>query len=317
MTELVILSGKGGTGKTSVVASLAVLARNAVLADCDVDAPDLHLVLDPEVWRAHDFVSGHRCMVDEELCSLCGACAEACRFTAISCGNGGSAMVEPLACEGCGVCALGCPEQAIHMVPRQAGRWMMSRTRCGPLVHARLAVGGSSSGRLVSLVRQQARLLAEMERREVVLVDGPPGTGCPVIAALTGASMLLVVTEPTPAGEHDLERVLQLARHFKVPAAVCINRWDLHPPRTIAIENLARREGARLAGRVRYDPLVTTAQVKGLTVVELGGDAARDLQALWWRLGELWPALHQERPAAGPAHAAAGRARAISRRRSS
>ena len=298
MTELVVLSGKGGTGKTSVVASLAALAGQVVLADCDVDAPDLHLVLTPEVWQQNDFTAGCRAVVDEDRCTGCGECVESCRFGAIGCGVARSAEVETLACEGCGVCALVCPEEAVHMEPRIAGQWMRSTTRCGPMVHARLAVGGASSGKLVSLVRQQARITAQLQQSGLVLVDGPPGIGCPVIAALSGASMLLVVTEPTPSGAHDLGRVLELARHFGVPAAVCVNRWDLHPDGARAIEERSRQEGVHPAGRVRYDPAVTTAQVRGVSVVELGGGAAHDIKAVWRRLGELWPELGRAAAAA-------------------
>jgi MinD superfamily P-loop ATPase len=285
MMELVVLSGKGGTGKTSVVASLAVLAGRAVIADCDVDAPDLHLVLAPEVRARHDFVAGFRALVDPDLCNGCGECERACRFDAVACAAGGSAVVEDLACEGCGVCARVCPEQAFRMVERTAGEWMLSRTRCGPMVHARLAVGGSSSGKLVALVRQQARIVAQLDGRELILVDGPPGIGCPVIASLTGASAVLVVTEPTPSGTHDLERVLELAGHFKVPVAVCVNRWDLHPEGAASLEARARAAGAVIAGRIAYDPAVTAAQMAGVTVVEHGGHAAADIRSLWGTLG--------------------------------
>ncbi len=295
MTELVVLSGKGGTGKTSVLASLAALAGDAVIADCDVDAPDLHLVLDPQQVRRHDFISGLRAVVDADACTACGLCVEHCRFDAVTC-HDGPAAIETVACEGCGVCALVCPERAVAMVPRRAGVWMRSRTRFGPMVHARLAVGGSSSGKLVSLVKQQARLTAELEGRPLMLVDGPPGTGCPVIASLSGASMALVVTEPTAAGLHDLARVLELARHFRVPAAVCVNRWDLYPEGASAIVERAEADGVPVLGRIAYDPQVTAAQVAATTVVEWGGRAALDIRRLWNRLGERWPEL-RTRPA--------------------
>lgn len=302
--ELVVLSGKGGTGKTSVLASLAVLAGGAVMADCDVDAPDLHLVLAPEIRMRTDFIAGQVAVIDADACSGCGECASRCRFGAITLAGNAGAEIERLACEGCGVCARVCPEKAIEMVQRRAGEWMVSRTRSGPMVHARLAVGGSSSGKLVSEVRRQARLLAALERRRLILVDGPPGVGCPVIASLTGATYLLVVTEPTPAGEHDLGRVLELAAHFRVPAAVCVNRWDLHPGRAHRIERLAVARGAACAGRIRYDRAVTTAQVGAVSVVEHGGGAAGDLRALWRRLGELWPELGSA--SAAPAGARGG-----------
>ncbi len=289
MTELVVISGKGGTGKTSVVASLAVLAGDAVLADCDVDAPDLHLVLAPDVRSRTPFTSGFRAVVDETACSGCGECAVACRFDAIHCLNGGPAVLEPLACEGCGVCARVCPEHAVLLEQRVAGEWMLSRTRCGPMVHARLAAGGSSSGKLVALVRQHARVTAQLEGRPLILVDGPPGIGCPVIACLTGATAVLAVSEPTPSGRHDLARVLELARHFKVPTALCVNRWDLYPEGAAHLEEEAVRGGARLVGRIAYDPAVTAAQVAGVTVVEHGGRAADDIRRLWQSFRqEVW-----------------------------
>lgn len=293
MTELVVLSGKGGTGKTSVLASLAALAGDAVIADCDVDAPDLHLVLTPEVRQRHDFVAGWQAVLDPEPCSGCGLCVEHCRFEALALDADGRVRMAPLACEGCGACARVCGEQAIRMVERRAGEWLESRTRHGPLVHARLAVGGSSSGKLVAVVKQQARQLAAMARRELVLVDGPPGIGCPVIAALSGASCALLVAEPTPAGEHDVLRVLELARHFKVPAAVCVNRWDVYPAAAAIIERRAQEAGAELAGRIASDPAVTAAQVAATTVVEWGGAAADDIRRLWRRLGQLWPELRR------------------------
>lgn len=294
MIELVVLSGKGGTGKTSVLASFAALAGNAVIADCDVDAPDLHLVLGPDRQQRYDFVSGVRAEIDDDACTGCGLCATHCRFGTVTCAPDGAVRIEALACEGCGVCARVCSEGAVRMVAHTAGEWLRSRTRYGPLIHARLAVGGSSSGKLVALVKRQARLTAELERRELVLVDGPPGIGCPVIASLSGATVVLLVTEPTPAGEHDLVRVLELARHFEVPTAVCVNRWDLYPAGAAALEQRAQREGAVIAGRIGYDPRVTAAQVAATTVVEWGGPAADDIRQLWQRLGELWPEL--ERP---------------------
>jgi MinD superfamily P-loop ATPase len=281
LRELVVLSGKGGTGKTSVTASFAVLARDAVLADCDVDAADLHLVLSPEVRETHSFWSGHEAVIRADRCTGCGECVEQCRFGAIR----ADFSVDPIACEGCGVCVRLCPARAIDFPERHCGEWMVSDTRCGPLVHARLGLAAENSGKLVATVRQTARAVAAGAGRSLVLVDGPPGIGCPVIASLAGASSVLVVTEPTVSGEHDLERVLALARHFGVAAAVCINKWDINAEATERIEAEARRAGARVLGRIRYDRGVTAAQLRERAVVETETPAAEDIRKIWDELG--------------------------------
>jgi MinD superfamily P-loop ATPase len=284
MKEIVVISGKGGTGKTSVTASLAVLAGNAVLADCDVDAADLHLVLQPEVRERHLFKSGHEAVIDAERCAGCGMCALLCRFGAVRrsvSGGAGQYVIDPVACEGCGVCVAFCPEKAIRFPERVCGEWMISETRCGPMVHARLGVAAENSGKLVSTVKREARRTAQESGRELVIVDGPPGIGCPVIASLSGAELVLVVTEPTVSGEHDLERVLKLAAHFEIPAVVCVNKWDVNGAMTQKIEALAAAMGADTAGRIRYDRGVTDAQVRGRAVVEIETPSAQDIRSLW------------------------------------
>ena len=287
MKELVIISGKGGTGKTSLTASFAALAANAVLADGDVDAADLHLILSPSPRRREVFRSGREAVVRSDDCIGCGRCATLCRYNALAESRrptDGSRVfgVDPTACEGCGVCVWNCPAKAIDFNERVCGDWFVSDTRCHPMVHARLHPGAENSGKLVYLVREQARKLAAEEHRDLVLVDGPPGTGCPAIAALSGASGVLVVTEPTVSGAHDLARVLELTRHFKLPSAVCINKWDLLPDMADRIENTARLAGAVPVGRVRYDPAATAAQRMGLAVVEAGpGPMADEIRAVW------------------------------------
>jgi MinD superfamily P-loop ATPase len=327
--ELVIISGKGGTGKTSVTASFAVLADRPVIADCDVDAADLHLILSPRVHEHHVFRSGHEAVIRRKDCIGCGACLEHCRFGAVlrppsereglmssgqtsdcascefcqrSCSLRTNAMIremsqsmgeiwtadfliDPIACEGCGVCVRFCPEKAIDFPERLCGEWMVSDTRCGPMVHARLGVAAENSGKLVSIVRREARRIAEEQGRGVILVDGPPGIGCPVIASVTGATLVLVVTEPTVSGEHDLARVLSLTRHFNIPASVCVNKWDLNAEMTERIELKARRAGARIAGRIRYDNAVTLAQMQERAAVETEAPCAEDIQNVWDHLG--------------------------------
>jgi len=329
MKELVVISGKGGTGKTSLAASFAVLADRPVIADCDVDASDLHLVLSPRVKERHEFRSGHEAVIRQEDCTGCGACLAHCRFGAVltpavqdesrvsggtrlncsdcaycvrSCESRTNAIIgemrealgqarpaayaiDPIACEGCGVCVRFCPEKAIDFPERLSGEWMVSETRCGPMIHARLGVAAENSGKLVSLVRREARRIAESENHPLIIVDGPPGIGCPVIASVTGATLVLAVTEPTVSGEHDLERVLSLTRHFNIPAAVCVNKWDLNAEMTERIEDKARKAGARIAGRIRYDRAVTLAQMQERAVVETEAPCVEDIQHVWNELG--------------------------------
>lgn len=282
ITELVVISGKGGTGKTSLTASFAVLAGESVVADCDVDAADLHLILAPRVRQRNEFRSGNEAVIRSADCTGCGKCFELCRFDAVLAGSEGEPYaIDPVSCEGCGVCVRFCPARAIDFPESLCGEWMVSETRCGSMVHARLGVAAENSGKLVSTVRREARRLAAEEGHALVIVDGPPGIGCPVIASLTGSTLALVVTEPTVSGEHDLERVLKLARHFEVPAAVCVNKWDLNPGMTERIEALAVRFGARVAGRVRYDKAVTAAQLQEKAVVEIDAPSAMDIRNIW------------------------------------
>lgn len=283
MNELVVISGKGGTGKTSLTASFAVLAGRSVIADCDVDAADLHLVLNPQPLERHEFFSGREASIRPEACAGCGACREACRFDAIV-PSGTVFRVDPSSCEGCGVCLRVCPAQAIDFTERLCGEWMVSRTAHGPMVHARLGTAAENSGKLVSTVRREARRIAEKEGIPLLLVDGPPGIGCPVIASITGASHILVVTEPTVSGEHDLDRVLSLARHFDIPASVCVNKWDLNPGIAERIEENARRRGAVPVGRIRYDRGVTRAQIQGKAVVEFDAACAPDIREVWGKI---------------------------------
>ena len=285
MKELVIISGKGGTGKTSVTASLAALAKCSVICDCDVDAADLHLVLTPQIKEEHEFISGHEAVIRQNDCIGCGICQDICRFSAVQTKQTfrGDLLfsIDPVACEGCGVCVRFCPEKAIDFPQNVCGKWFVSDTRLGPMVHARLGVAAENSGKLVSTVRREARSIAEKEIYELIIVDGPPGIGCPVIASLTGSTQVLIVTEPTVSGEHDLERVLSLARHFQIPASVCVNKWDINQEMTARIEEKAVARGAEIAGRICYDRAVTQAQIQQKAVVEIYAPSADDIRQLW------------------------------------
>jgi MinD superfamily P-loop ATPase len=286
MKELVVISGKGGTGKTSVLASFAALSGKAVMADCDVDAADLSLILTPQIERRERFTSGRQAVIRAKDCVGCGACLSQCRFDAVQRegGTAGEAIfsIDPLSCEGCGVCVRFCPMKAIDFPERACGEWYASRTRFGPMIHARLGIAAENSGKLVSVVRGEARRVAEEKGRGWILVDGPPGIGCPVIASVTGATMVLAVTEPTLSGGHDLERVLGLASHFGIPAAVCVNKWDVNQEMTERIERAAAAAGADVFERIPYDRRVTAAQIGGKAVVENGDcPSAAAIKKLW------------------------------------
>ncbi|MBE0431224.1 MAG: 4Fe-4S binding protein [Dehalococcoidia bacterium] len=283
MKELVVLSGKGGTGKTSIVGSLAALAHKKVLADCDVDAADLHLLLSPSERQRHEFWSGQVAYVDADKCNECGLCQELCRFKAIK-----DFRVDPVSCEGCGFCSQVCPTEAISMQENMAGYWYISDTRYGPLVHARLGIAQENSGKLVALVRQQARRIAQDGDFDYIISDGPPGIGCPVISSLSGANLALLVTEPSLSGMHDLDRVLGVCRHFGVPASVCINKYDLNEENTRQIESQCLSQGIELVGRVPFDNVVTESIVQGVPVVEYSdGSVTREIQAIWRRLSVM------------------------------
>jgi len=279
MRELVVISGKGGTGKTSLVGAFSALASNKVLCDADVDAADLHLLLQPEIRRRESFQGGGIAVIDPNRCTECGLCIELCQWNAIS----DDFVVDPIACEGCGVCVHFCPEGAVDFPRQTCGEWYISDTRFGPMVHARLGIAEENSGKLVTLVRKEARSLAEAEHLDLILTDGPPGIGCPVIASIGGASAVLVVTEPTVSGEHDLERVLQLVKHFQVPAMVLINKSDLNPDMAGVIERKIREPGAVFVGSIPFSKTFTQAVVQGKTVMELDGDdeSARKVLEIW------------------------------------
>ncbi len=282
MKEIVVISGKGGTGKTSITGCFAALAENAVLADCDVDAADLHMLLAPEIISRNDFISGNEAIVREDDCTGCGVCKKNCKFDAIEVTPEGKYRVNPFSCEGCMVCVEVCPVKAIDFPPNHCGEWYFSHTRFGPMVHARLGVAQENSGKLVSTVRLEAAAKAKELNKDFVIVDGPPGIGCPVIASITGADLIVVVTEPTISGRHDMKRVLQLAQHFSVPACVIVNKWDINPEMTEVIEADARNSSAEPLGRIPYDRAFTVAQINGRTLVEeTTGESVEKITTIW------------------------------------
>ncbi len=286
--EIVVISGKGGTGKTSIVASFAALADKKVLADCDVDAADLYLVLNPKIKHREDFSGGKKATIIEDACTGCNLCIDNCRFEAIHyplLNNGKKAttpQINHVICEGCGVCVRVCPAKAISFEPVVNGEWYVSSTNYGPMIHARLGMAEGNSGKLVALIREKARTIAKDNHLDYVIVDGSPGIGCPVIASIAGADLVLVVTEPTLSGQHDLMRVVELTSFFNIPTIICVNKWDLNPGITEEIEVKAKERGIKAVGRVRYDTAITKAQIMKTSVVEYtGGAVSEDIKSLW------------------------------------
>ncbi len=284
MKQLVILSGKGGTGKTTVAAALAHLASREfpiVLADADVDAANLELVLDPAKQETQDFTGGKSAVIDPAECTACGVCYDVCRFEAVIPGDE-AYRVDSLACEGCAACHYQCPANAIRMEEQRDGQWFRSDTRFGPLFHAHLFAGQENSGKLVTLVKQQARLLGQDTGAALLVVDGPPGIGCPVISASSGMDLALHVVEPTVSGMHDLERILATTDHFGVQSLVAINKADLNPARSDGIAAFCAERGVELVGRIPYDTVVTEAMVQGRPVTEhTDGPVTEALRDVW------------------------------------
>jgi len=292
MKQVLVLSGKGGTGKTSLTACFASLSHNAVLLDTDVDAANLHLLLKPENLRREDFYCGSIAELDASQCKGCGKCVELCQFNAVSfCGSEGSdgVVLDQLLCEGCGVCADHCVTKAITMVPRHSGYQFLSDTKFGPLLYASLEPSGENSGKLVASLRQQGQKLAQEEEREMVLIDGPPGIGCTVIAAASGCDLAVLVTEPTPAGLHDLQRAVKLMEHFAIPVAIITNKASLNQDVAEAIRCFAEREGLSFLGELPYDAVFTQAQRKGETVLTHcpESEVAENIKSLWKKIEKI------------------------------
>ncbi len=279
MREVVVVSGKGGTGKTSLTAAFACLSENSVLCDGDVDAADLHLLLEPTIQQNNDFYAGGLANIDQDACTQCGQCLTLCKFGAIK----DSFEVDPIRCEGCGVCVDLCPVSCIEFPERKCGQWFVSDTKHGTMVHAKLGIGQENSGRLVSLIRKEAQEIAIQQSSDLLITDGPPGIGCPVIAAITGATVLLVVVEPTVSGAHDMARVVKLANHFKLPTLLCVNKYDLNNEMSEQIIDQAEQLGVKFAGKIPFDTQFTHAMVASQTVVEFDpdSDSANAIKQVW------------------------------------
>jgi len=294
MKQILVISGKGGTGKTVLTSSLAVLAKGAVLADCDVDAADLHLLLHPVVKEVQDFWSGQKAAIDDEQCINCGRCLSLCRFEAVKTlknqnGSLKKLAIDPVACEGCRVCYYTCPVDAIRMEDRLSGQLFISETKYGPMVHAKLGIAEENSGKLITLVKQKAQEIAEAEGKTWLIIDGPPGIGCPVIAALARVDLALIVTEPTLSGIHDMERVVDLAAHFGVTTKVVINKCDINWNNTQAIEEICQKRGIEVIGRLPFSEEVVRSLILGIPVVEFSqGEIAEEITALWRKIEAIF-----------------------------
>jgi len=291
MTELVVVSGKGGTGKTTLVGALASLSGNKVLVDCDVDAADLHLIVNHSLRETNEFTAGKRASIITAECTNCGVCYDYCRFDAIklitTVENKEFPVytIDPFACDGCGVCVRHCPHDAIAFGLVKSGEWFLSDTPYGTMVHARLGIAQANSGKLVSLLRQKARQLALNNNNELIIIDGPPGIGCPVIASVTGASYILIVTEPSLSAIQDMERLLELTTHFNIPTGICINKYDINEELTSRINNYAVANNITILGRIPFAPAVTKAQLAKTTVIDHNDSSiSENYKTLWSKL---------------------------------
>ena len=288
MHEIVVISGKGGTGKTSIVSAFASLAENAVFADCDVDAADLHLILSPKIRETHDFSGGKQAHIDTEKCIGCGRCLRLCIFNAIIHSVISGFSVDPFSCEGCKVCVEFCPVQAIEFNDHINGQWFISDTRFGEMVHAKLGIAQENSGKLVTLIRKEAKRIAQIQNKDLIIADGSPGIGCPVIASITGADLVVVVTEPTMSGRHDMERVIELIRHFNIPIVVCINKFDINPKISQEIETKLKNLGITIAAKIPYDTIFTKAQIEKQSIIEYSdNEIKKQIESLWQNIKQV------------------------------
>ena len=294
MREIVIISGKGGTGKTSLCAAFAALARNAVLCDLDVDVPDLHIVLNPRDGESHLFMGGNKAVVREADCVGCGQCSSLCRFDAVTMRDG-KACISELDCEGCGVCVALCPARALDFPEARCGDWYIGDTRFGPFLHAVLVPGQENSGKLVTLLKREARELAKKTGRETILCDGSPGIGCPVISSLSGATLAVAVVEPSLSGRHDFDRVARVCSHFRVPIGVIVNKASINPGETERIRAYCEREGHTLLGTVPFTTDITAATIEGKAVTETSSGISATLATIWDKIDALADSKARER----------------------
>ena len=287
MREILVISGKGGTGKTSLTGAFAHLANNHVICDLDVDAPDLHLLLRPEHRQTYDFYAGFAARIEPAKCEACGTCQQMCRYDAVQPGDP-CPTIDPLKCEGCKVCVQFCPADAIAFTSKHCGKWHVSNTRFGTMVHAQLFPGQENSGRLVALLRQKAKEVAKARGQQLILADGPPGIGCPVISALSGVHLAVIVTEPTPSGLHDMARITDLCDHFRIPKAVIINKCDLNDEIAERIQAECRQKGFAVVAQLPHDPNFVHAMVRQQTITEFSNDdTVRRVQAAWEQIAAL------------------------------
>lgn len=289
MKEVVVISGKGGTGKTSITASLGYLGgADVIVADCDVDAADMHLLFHPDYANEHEFYSGQIAAIDQDKCSECGRCIQICRFNAISLSKDGY-QINPIRCEGCGYCARVCKDKAIINRVENAGKYYISKTKPGnTLVHAHLTIGASNSGKLVARVKEVSRKKAKEDGTSLMLVDGSPGIGCPVVSSLSGANLVVMVTEPSVSGLHDLERIAGLVKNFNIPATCIINKADLNPELTQKIKLFLEQEGILLVGEIPYNLKFSDAMVAGKTIVEFDpNDLGEKMKLIWQKINQV------------------------------
>ncbi|MDD5454138.1 MAG: ATP-binding protein [Candidatus Ratteibacteria bacterium] len=284
MKQIVVISGKGGTGKTVITASFAALAKNKIMVDADVDAANLYLLLNPKIKSENAYVGSQSAFIDAEKCIGCGKCEEVCRFSAIA-EKDEVYCVDDLSCEGCGSCVLVCPEKAITLEKEETGKWFVSDTKYGPFVHAKLAIAQENSGKLVSVIREKAKDIAVEKNADYVIIDGPPGIGCPVIASLSGIDTAIVVTEPSLSGMHDMERVIGVAKHFGVETKAIINKYDINLENTENIKKFCEKERIEVLGHLPFSDIVSHSIVKGVPIVEFCDEKiAKDIANIWEKI---------------------------------
>jgi MinD superfamily P-loop ATPase len=286
MKEITILSGKGGTGKTSITAALASIARNALYCDNDVDAANLHLIFQPEIKESNKFISGLKATINSDECSKCGLCKELCRFDAIGINKDGVFQINPFQCEGCRLCERICPQNAISSKRNDNNFWYVSSTRFGTFIHAKMAPGEENSGKLVTQVRKRAKEIAIETGINYIINDGPPGIGCAAISSLAGTNVVVIVTEPTKTGLHDLQRLVELINAFNIPTYVVINKFDINPDITISFQDFLKKQDIPLIAKIPFNKLMVEAMIEGKNIIEFSPDSniSGIVREIWQRV---------------------------------